>query len=86
MVEYSDASVLELLRATQFLHSIKPSLRDRIVCAIEKTQPFDQSVVFHLVERKVAEGVKRSEEHYSIFMLSAEYILEHPFFKGDDND
>jgi len=86
MVEYSDATTLELSRATQFLHLIKPALRDKIVYAIEKAQPFDQSVVFHLAYRKVQEGVKRSEEHYSIFMLSAEYILEHPFFKGDDND
>ena len=86
MVEYASASVLELSRATQFLHSIKPSLRDRVVFAIEKTQPFDQSVVFHLVERKIPEGVKRGKEHCSVFLLSAEYILEHPFFKGDDND
>ena len=86
MVEYADASILELSRATQFLHSIKPSLRDKIVYAIEKAQPFDQSVVFHLVDRKVPEGVKRGEEHCSIFLLSSEYILEHPFFKGTEND
>lgn len=86
MVEYADASMLELARATQFLHIVKPSLRNKLVYGIEKTQPFDQSVVFHLVDRKIPEGVKRSEEHCSIFMLSAEYILEHPFFKVDDDD
>lgn len=86
MVEFTDASILDLSRATQFLHHIKPSLRNKLVFAIEKAQPMDQNVVFHLVDRKVPEGHKRTEENCSIFMLSAEYILEHPYWKGIDND
>lgn len=86
MVEFADASILELSRATQFLHYIKPSLKDKLVFAIEKALPMDKNVVFHLVDRKVPDGHKRTEENCSIFMLSAEYILEHPYWKGIDND
>lgn len=82
MVEYVDVSVDDLSRSTKFLHHVNPSLRDKLVFAIERAQPFDQSVVFHLMERKVPQGVKRDETHRSIFMLSAEYILEHPYWKG----
>lgn len=86
MVEFADASIHDLSRSTQFLHHIRPSLRDKLVFAIEKAQPMDQSVVFHLVDRKVPEGHKRTEENCSVFILSAQYILDHPFFKGTDND
>ena len=86
MVEFADASILDLSRSTQFLHHIKPSLRDKLVFAIEKAQPMDQSVVFHLVDRKIPEGQKRTEDNCSIFILSAEYILEHPYWKGTGND
>ncbi len=81
MTEFADASVLDLARATRFIHHIKPSLRDKLVFAIEKAQPMDQSVVFHLMKRKIEEGEKRSAEDNEIFMLSAEYILEHPYWK-----
>lgn len=86
MPEFADASILDLSRSTQFLHHIKPSLRDKLVFAIEKAQPLDQSVVFHLVERNVPEGQKRTDEHCSIFILSAEYILEHPYWRKVYND
>lgn len=85
MIQFADASLLDLARATKFIHHIKPSLRDKLVFAIEKAQPMDQSVVFHLMKRKMKEGEKRSEEDDEIFMLSAEYILEHPYWK-DQND
>lgn len=86
MVEFANASILDLSRSTQFLHHIKPSLRDKLVYAIEKAQPMDQSVVFHLIDRKIQEDEKRTEDNCSIFMLSAEYILEHPYWKSIDND
>jgi hypothetical protein len=86
MVEFTEASVLDLVRATQFLHYIKPSLRDKLIYAMEKPQSMDRSVVFHLMDRKVPEGEKRTEENTSTFILSAEYILEHPFWKGTSND
>jgi hypothetical protein len=86
MVEFADASVQDLINATQFLHYIKPSLRDKLVCAIEKAQPMDQNVVFHLIKRKVEEGEERSKDDIELFMLSAEYILNHPYWKGETND
>jgi hypothetical protein len=86
MIEFADSSILDLIRATQFLHYIKPSLRDKLIYALEKPHPSDRSVVFHLMDRKVPEGEKRTEENTSIFILSAEYILEHPFWKGTSND
>lgn len=86
MVEFANASILELLRSTQFLHHINPSLKDKLVFAIEKAQPMDQSVVFHLMDREIPEGQKRTEDNCSIFILSAEYILEHSYWKGIGND
>lgn len=86
MVEFADSSTNDLVRATQFLHHIKPTYRNKLVIGIEKPQQLDHSVVFHLIERKLPEGETRSDEHKSIFMLSAEYILEHPFWKGLTND
>lgn len=82
MAELVDASPLDLARATQFIHYIRPSLRDKLVYGIEKAMPFDQSVVFHLTDRKKVEDKRET----SIFMLSAEYILEHPYWKGLKND
>ena len=83
MVEFVEASVLDLVKATQFLHIIKPSLQDKLVCGIEKAQPFDQSVVFHLTDRKVKEGEPKKENQ--IFLLSSEYILEHPFWRTEND-
>jgi hypothetical protein len=85
MVEFADASIEELIRATRFLHHVKPTLRDKLVCAIEKSQPFDRNIVFHLIKRKVEEAQKRSEEDTELFILSAEYIKDHPFWKGFEN-
>lgn len=85
MTEFADASMLDLARATQFIHHIKPSFRSKLVIGIEKAQPMDQCVVFHLMKRKMEEGEKRSAEDNEIFMLSAEYILEHPYWKGQND-
>ena len=82
MVEFANASIADLTNATRFLHHIRPSFKSKLVIGIEKAQPMDQSVVFHLTKRKVEEGEKRSEEDNEIFILSAEYILEHPYWKG----
>lgn len=82
MPEFVEASVLDLIRSTQFLHCIKPSLKNMMVLAIEKAQPFDRSVVFHLVSRP-GETEERTEQ---LFILSSEYILEHTFWKGQYND
>jgi hypothetical protein len=81
-IEFVDASVHDLSRATKFLHHIKPSLRDKLVFGIEKAMPFDQSVVFHLANRKKEDDVRET----SIFLLSAEYILDHPYWKGLSSD
>jgi hypothetical protein len=85
MVEFVETSILDLARSTQFLHVIKPDLKDKLVYAIEKAQPFDRNVVFHLIPRKKEDG-ERSNDDSSIFMIASEYILEHPFWKGVDND
>jgi hypothetical protein len=84
MVEFVDASILDLVRATQFLHRIKPSLRDKLVYGIEKAKPFDRSVVFHLTERK-SKGNKEDLNNAELFILSAEYILEHPIWRESEN-
>ena len=85
MVEFVDASVLDLVAATQFLHHIKPSLRDKLVYGIEKAKPFDRSVVFHLTDRK-SKGDKEDLNSADLFILSAEYILEHPIWRESEND
>lgn len=73
-VEFVDMNILEMLTATEFLHSVNPSLKDRFVFGIEKQQPGDLNVVFHLMDRYVG-NVKEKEGH-TTYMLSAEYILE----------
>jgi hypothetical protein len=42
----------------------------------------DQSVVFHLIPRNLDPGVERTVDMIETFILSAEYILEHPYWKG----
>lgn len=82
MAELVDASALDLARATRFIHYIRPSLQDKLVYGIEKVLPFDRSIVFHLTDRKRVDDNRET----SIFMLSADYILEHPYWKGLEND
>lgn len=82
MVEFANATSADLIGATRFLHHINPSLKNLMVFGIEKAQPFDRSVVFHLtsIPSKTEERIEQ------MVILSAEYILEHPFWKGQYND
>lgn len=82
MRDFIDASVEDLVVSTMFIHSIKPSLVDKYVCKIEKNQPNDKNVVFHLMLRdKTLTG-----QEAQILILSSDYILEHPFWKANKND
>jgi hypothetical protein len=74
MVNFVEASIDDLVLSTEFIHHIRPELREKYVIGIEKAQPFDQNVIFHLATF----GSKSDNE---IFMLSADYIARHPFFK-----
>lgn len=80
MVEFVDASILDLVKATEFLYYIKPSLKGKFVFGIEKAQPFDRSVVFHL--RSLNKDSVENEDE--LFILSSEYILTHSFWNGTE--
>ena len=82
MVEFVDASILDLAKSTEFLHHIRPSFRDKLVYGIRKPADTDRSIVFYLMSRNSEE--KRTEADVETFILSSEYILEHPFWnKGE---
>lgn len=76
--EFADTSVFDLARATGFIHYIRPSLKGKIVCAIEKSKPLDMNVIFHL--KDIKEDADKTDNR-SILMLSAEYIIEHSYWK-----
>jgi hypothetical protein len=76
--KFAEASVLDLKRATDFIHHIKPALKGSIVYAIEKSKPFDMNVVFHLMNIKETE---KQVDNRAILMISSEYILEHAYWK-----
>jgi hypothetical protein len=73
MVEFVDVSIEDLVNATEFVHHLRPDFRDMMVMAIEKAQPLDQNVVFHLSSRK--------SDDKRLFILAAEYIVEHPYWQ-----
>lgn len=77
MVEFVDASLQDLVQATEFLHLINPSLGNKIVFAIEKIQPKDRNVMFHITDRKTKEY-----KDDQVILISSEYILDHPFWKS----
>ena len=79
--EFADTTSNDLKRATDFIHFIRPALVDKIVYAIEKGKPTDVNVIFHLKNNK-EEDVETKTDNRSIFMLSAEYIIEHTYWKG----
>jgi len=82
MVEFVDVSILDLVKSTEFLHHIRPSFRDKLVYGIRKPADTDRSIVFYLMPRNSEE--KRTEADVETFILSSEYILEHPFWnKGE---
>jgi hypothetical protein len=74
MVEFVDVAISDLVSVTKFLRSINPSFKDKLVVGIEKPQSMDRNVVFHL-------SSKENVEEDIVFMLCAEYILEHPYWK-----
>jgi hypothetical protein len=78
VVEFVDMTPEELVTVTFFLHSIMPPTRDMFVYGIEKAQPTDLSVVFHLVHRD-----KQQRDKKQTVILSAQYIIDHPFWKKD---
>ena len=66
MPEFAELDDLALIASTKVLWLIKPSLKDKIVVAMEKVRPTDRSLVFHLEdENNIIET----------FMLSSEYFL-----------
>lgn len=81
MVEFAVASISDLVLATQFLHHVNPKLIDKIVYGIEKNQPGDQSLVFHLVEREKI-GTPNQTSDMQIYILSADFISNHSYWKG----
>ncbi len=75
MVEFVETSLEDLIQSTQFLHDVKPSLRRKLVYALERPKPFDRSVVYHLID---IDDTSKTET----CLLSAEYILEHPIWRN----
>ena len=76
--EFAETTKKDLKKATDFIHFIRPTLVDKIVYAIEKGKPTDVNVIFHLKSNKEDET---QTDNRSIFMLSAEYIIEHTYWK-----
>ena len=79
--EFAETTSRDLKKATDFIHFIRPTLVDKIVYAIEKGKPTDVNVIFHLKSTK-EDDVETKTDNRSIFMLSAEYIIEHTYWKG----
>jgi hypothetical protein len=87
MVEFAEASVLEIVRMTEFLHMIKPSLKNKLVYGIKKPADTDRSIVFYLMPIPTEDGVEATEADIETVILSADYIVEHPFWnEGKQND
>lgn len=78
--EFAETTSRDLKKATDFIHFIRPTLVDKIVYAIEKGKPTDANVIFHLKSTKEDEAEAKTDNR-SIFMLSAEYIIEHTYWK-----
>ena len=76
MVEFVDSSIEDLVSSTMFVHYVKPSLKNKMVVRIEKPKPEDRSIVFRMYSKGDVE-----EE---LFVLSADYILDHPFWNDSD--
>lgn len=76
MTNFIEASILDLVRWTQFVHDVKPSFKNKLVYGIEELKPGDRNIKFHLMNR-VKETEYEEDEETDVFMLSAEYILEY---------
>lgn len=72
MVEFLDTSIEELVSSTRFIHEVKPHLKNKMVVRIEKPKSDDRCVVFRLYSK--------GDPEEEIVVLSAEYILDHPFW------
>lgn len=85
MANFIDTSIYDLARITEFIHYIKPMFKDWIVIGIEKVQPLDRSIVFHLTKRP-SKVLKGSSSEREVLILSAEYIYDHQYWKGNKDD
>ena len=74
-MKFIEASILDLAKWTQFVHSVRPSFRNKLVFGIEETKDGDRNVKFHLMNRK--KETDEDSEETEIFMVAAEYILEY---------
>ncbi len=83
MTEFVDATVLELVRMTEFIHLIKPSTKDKLVYGLKKPADTDRSIVFYLMPRPTEDGFKSTEADIETVILSADYIVEHPFWSKE---
>lgn len=84
MPEFVEVSILDLVRTTHFIHAINPKLQNMLAYAIEKPLPQDRSMVIHLMPRGIPES-DITEDMCKTFIVSMEYIIEHPFWKGNSN-
>ena len=83
MTEFVDATVLELVRMTEFIHLIKPSTKDKLVYGLKKPTDTDRSIVFYLMPIETKDGDKSTEADIETVILSADYIVEHPFWSKE---
>jgi hypothetical protein len=64
-----DISILDLIKFTSTVHSIKPELRDWFCIGLECTKPQDANVIFHFTHK--------DKKDTQIVLISAEYIIEY---------
>ena len=76
MVEFIDASVEDLVESTMFVHSVRPSLKNKVVVRIEKPKAGDLSMVFRMYSA--------GDQEEETFVLSSRYISEHPYWNTRD--
>jgi hypothetical protein len=86
MVEFVEASVLELIKMTEFIHTIRPSTKNKFVYGLKKPADTDRSIVFYLMPRQNKDGVEATEADVETVILSADYIVEHPFWNEEKNN
>lgn len=67
MVKFANLDDMALAFATRVLWVIKPTLFNKVVIAMEKVNPEDRSLVFHLQDENDIEET---------FIISNEYFIE----------
>jgi hypothetical protein len=80
MVEFVETSILELVKMTEFVHLVKPSLKDKLVYALKKPEKTDRSAVFYLMPMNIDDAAELTDNDIETVILSAEFIVEHPFW------